>query len=163
MKHFWSILLFLGASIGLAQAENTRYDIAGKVVSNTDSSPLEMTTIRLFRYTGADSILVQGAQTDYDGLYTLRGIAAGQYKLFVSNIGYKEQVQTVQVSAKNTQDNQMTLKTIRLKEDVTALAEVEVQGHAAEMTVKGDTIEYNTSAYQVGENEGGNGNGQNEN
>lgn len=152
MKHFWSILLFLGASIGIAQAENIRYDIAGKVVSNTDGSPLEMTTIRLFRYSGADSVLVQGAQTDYDGQYTLRGIAAGQYKLFVSNIGYKEQVQTVQVSAKNTQDNQLTLKTIRIKEDVTALAEVEVQGHAAEMTVKGDTIEYNTSAYQVGKN-----------
>ena len=44
------------------------------------------------------------------------------------------------VQARNTKDNVLTMKTIRLQEDVLALQEVSVQGHAAEMTVKGDTI-----------------------
>lgn len=152
MKHFRLIIVFLWAGIGLAQAENVHYEIAGKVVSNTDGSALEMSTIRLFRYNGADSTLVQGAQTDEEGRYTLRGIAAGQYKLYISNIGYKEQALNVNMQARTAKDNTLTMKTVRLQEDVMALQEVSVQGHAAEMTVKGDTIEYNTSAYKVGEN-----------
>ncbi len=152
MKHFGLIIVFLWAGIGLAQAENVHYEIVGKVVSNTDGSALEMSTIRLFRYSGADSALVQGAQTDDEGQYTLRGIAAGQYKLYISNIGYKEQALNVNVSVRTAKDNVLTIKTVRLQEDVLALQEVSVQGHAAEMTVKGDTIEYNTSAYKVGEN-----------
>jgi hypothetical protein len=46
----------------------------------------------------------------------------------------------------------LDVPTIRLTEQVQHLAEVSVQGKAAEMTVKGDTIEYNTAAYQVSEN-----------
>ena len=36
-------------------------------------------------------------------------------------------------------------------EDVKVLEAVDVKGHAAEMTVKGDTIEYNTAAYKIQE------------
>lgn len=121
MKHFRLIIIFLWAGIGLAQAGNVHYEIAGKVVSNTDGSALEMSTIRLFRYNGADSTLVQGAQTDDEGRYTLRGIAAGQYKLYISNIGYKEQALNVNMQARTAKDNTLTMKTVRLQEDVLAL------------------------------------------
>lgn len=77
MKHFRLIIVFLWAGIGLAQAENVHYEIAGKVVSGADGSALEMSTIRLFRYNGADSTLVQGAQTDDEGRYTLRALRQG--------------------------------------------------------------------------------------
>ncbi|MGN0235574.1 MAG: outer membrane beta-barrel protein [Paludibacteraceae bacterium] len=124
-----------------------QYTVSGKVVSATDGSQLEMTTVRLFQYHGTDSTLVQGAQTDFDGEYYLTNIRNGEYKLFVSNIGYKEQVVAISVEGKD-----LSVKTIRLREDVQHLAEVQVQGHAAEMTVKGDTIEYNTAAYKVADN-----------
>lgn len=125
--------------------------LSGQVVSKTDKSPVEMATIRLFSYTqtstGRDSVLVQGAQTDMDGAFVLRGIKAGEYKLIVSSVGFTEVIKAVKMP-----DNQLDLPTIQLQEEVMHLAEVSVQGHAAEMTVKGDTIEYNTAAYQVGEN-----------
>ena len=135
-----------------AQSVTSKYTLTGKVVSSTDGSAVEMTTVRLFAYAGGDSTMVQGAQTDAAGQYLLRGIQPGQYKLLVSSIGFKEQTVAVTVSAKTAKDHTVTVKTIRLSEDVLALQEVSVQGHAAEMTVKGDTIEYNTSAYKVGEN-----------
>ncbi len=125
-------------------AQNT---VSGKVVSATDGSLLEMTTVRLFAYHNGDSTMVQGAQTDFDGEYYLTNVKNGQYKLFVSNIGFKEQVVSVTVEGKD-----VSMKTLRLREDVQHLAEVQVQGKAAEMTVKGDTIEYNTAAYKVNEN-----------
>ncbi|MBO4454050.1 MAG: outer membrane beta-barrel protein [Paludibacteraceae bacterium] len=124
-----------------------QYSISGKVVSATDGSVLEMTTIRLFRYSASDSVLVQGAQTGMDGTFLLYDIPNGQYRIYISNIGFKEQSKSVRIA-----DDDYTLPTVRLQEDVQALKEVQVQGHAAEMTVKGDTIEYNTAAYKVSEN-----------
>lgn len=124
-----------------------QHTVSGKVVSATDGAALEMSTIRLFSYQGTDSVLVQGAQSDFDGEYYLTGIRDGKYRLYVSNVGYKETSAAVNVAGRDVE-----MKPVRLREDVQALAEVEVQGHAAEMTVKGDTIEYNTAAYKVNEN-----------
>ena len=120
--------------------------LSGTILSKTDGQPVEMATVRLFAYDGADSTLVQGAQTYYDGLFILSNIKAGKYRLLVSSVGFNEYSQWVEM--KNAD---IDLPAIRLKEQVQHLAEVNVSGKAAEMTVKGDTIEYNTAAYQVSE------------
>lgn len=132
-----------------AAAANEGHTLSGLVVSATDKSPIEMATVRLFAFSHnrKDSTLVQGAQTDMDGAFVLSGIRAGSYTLYVSSVGFDEAIQAVQMP-----DEHLDLPTIRLREAVMHLAEVSVRGHAAEMTVKGDTIEYNTAAYQVGEN-----------
>ena len=124
-----------------------QHSVSGRVVSASDGSVLEMTTVRLFRYAGTDSTLVQGAQTGLDGSFALHSIANGEYRLYVSNVGFRELSRAVRIKGAD-----VALGTLRLEEDVQALQEVQVQGHAAEMTVKGDTIEYNTAAYKVGEN-----------
>ena len=143
MKKLLSLTLILALSAGI----RAQYNISGRVVSTTDGTPLEMTTVRLFTYTGSDSTMVQGAQTDTEGSFLLSNISNGDYRIFVSNVGYREQNAAVRIN-----NSDVKLKSFRLKEDVQALAEVQVQGHAAEMTVKGDTIEYNTAAYKVSEN-----------
>lgn len=140
---FTYILLTFVSSLLFAQ----QYNIVGRVVSQTDGQGIEMATVRLFSYKSKDSILVQGAQTDLDGYYALTNIKQGTYKLYISSVGYKEQSRQLTVT-----DTDLSVPVFRLKEDIQALAEVSVQGHAAEMTVKGDTLEYNTAAYQVGEN-----------
>ena len=132
-------------------AEGTGHTLSGIVLNRADKSPVEMATVRLFSYTqtsaGRDSVLVQGAQTDMDGAFILTNIRAGEYRLYISSVGFTEVSRTVKMP-----DNQLDLPAILLQEEVMHLAEVSVRGHAAEMTVKGDTIEYNTAAYQVGEN-----------
>lgn len=143
MKKLLSLTLILALSAGI----RAQYNISGRVVSTTDGTPLEMTTVRLFTYTGSDSTMVQGAQTDTEGSFLLSNISNGDYRIFISNVGYREQNAAVRIN-----NSDVKLKPFRLKEDVQALAEVQVQGHAAEMTVKGDTIEYNTAAYKVSEN-----------
>ena len=143
MRRLAYIVCLLWISINLM----AQYEISGKVVSATDGAILEMATIRLFRYAGTDSVLVQGAQTGMDGTFSLKAISNGEYTLYVSNVGFREQKQSVRINGKD-----YSAGTIRLTEDVQALKEVQVQGHAAEMTVKGDTIEYNTAAYKVSEN-----------
>lgn len=124
-----------------------QHQVHGTIVSQKDGAAVEVAAVRLFRFHGKDSTLVQGAQTDLQGEYTLTGIKNGKYSLWVSTLGYKSQKISVTVNGAD-----LKVPTVRLVEDVHVLGEVKVQGHAAEMTVKGDTIEYNTAAYKVGEN-----------
>lgn len=139
------IFLFLCLLLPMALAAQT-YTISGKVINQTTGEAIDMATIRLFSYQGADSTLVQGLQTDMQGAFRLTA-KDGQYAVVVSSVGFLPKKVKCTVAGKD-----LALRPIQLKEDVQALGEVQVQGHAAEMTVKGDTIEYNTSAYNVGEN-----------
>ena len=152
MKKF-SIILLLLSVVTAIMAQKT---LSGTILSKTDGQPVEMATVRLFVYPKLsmpappadmpDSILIQGAQTYYDGLFILSNIRPGKYKLVVSSVGYNEYSQWVEMK-----HSDLDLPAIRLVEQVQELAEVNVKGKAAEMTVKGDTIEYNTAAYQVSE------------
>lgn len=142
MRKIRIILLLLTVTTAI-MAQKT---LSGTILSKTDGGPIEMATVRLFAYNGADSTLVQGAQTYDDGLFILSNIRAGKYRLIVSSVGYNEHSQWVEMK-----QSDLDLPAIRLVEQVQELAEVSVQGRAAEMTVKGDTIEYNTAAYQVAE------------
>ena len=138
------ILIFcLCVMAATAMAQKT---LSGTILSKTDGLPVEMATVRLFAYNGADSTMVQGAQTYYDGLFILSNIQAGKYKLVITSVGYNFHSQWVEMK-----NEDLDLPPVRLTEQVQHLAEVSVQGKAAEMTVKGDTIEYNTAAYQVSE------------
>ena len=142
MKKLGIIVLLLGFAVAI-MAQKT---VSGTILSKTDGQPVEMATVRLFTYNGTDSTLVQGAQTYYDGLFILSNIREGKYRLIVSSIGYNEHSQWIEMK-----NSDIDIPAIRLVEQVQELAEVSVQGKAAEMTVKGDTIEYNTAAYQVSE------------
>ena len=142
MKKFTLILtLFVMALTALAQKS-----LSGSIVSKTDGQPVELATIRLFAYQGADSTLIQGTQTYYDGEFVLNNVLPGKYRLLISSVGYNEHSQWIEMK-----NSDIDLSIIRLSEQVQHLAEVNIQGRAAEMTVKGDTIEYNTAAYQVSE------------
>ena len=143
MKRILSFMLLLMVTTAI-MAQHT---LSGTILSKTDNTPIDMATVRLFTHHGTDSTLVQGAQTYQDGLFILNNVRAGKYRLIVSSVGFNEHSQWVEIKNAN-----LDVPTIRLTEQVQHLAEVSVQGKAAEMTVKGDTIEYNTAAYQVSEN-----------
>lgn len=89
--------LFVVAATAMAQKT-----LSGTILSKTDGQPVEMATVRLFAFPklnmpapppGApgmpapadmpDSIMVQGAQTYYDGLFILSNIRPGKYKLVI--------------------------------------------------------------------------------
>ena len=140
-------LILLSSLLVGALSLMAQHTVRGTVVNRKDGSAIEVAAVRLFHYSGKDSTLVQGAQTDLQGVYTLTNIKNGTYRLWVSTLGYKPQRIAVTV-----QGSDVSLSPIKLEEDIHVLGEVKVQGHAAEMTVKGDTIEFNTAAYKLGEN-----------
>lgn len=142
------LLTLIGLLLAILPVAAQSHTIQGRVVNQDNGELLEMTTIRLFSYTpdGKDSTLVHGVQTDMNGAFFLKA-PDGKYSLIVSNVGYFSKKVPVHVAGKD-----VNLKSIALKEDVQTLGEVQVRGTAAEMTVRGDTLEYNAAAYKVNEN-----------
>ncbi len=130
---FSSLLMFAQRSI-----QSTVFD-------SKNGLALEMATVRLLKT--ADSTLVQGAQTDVKGSFTLSKIKPGNYVLIVSTIGYNDYRQAIKM-----ENRDIILKNIQLAENVKALNEVEVKGTAAQMVVKGDTLEYNATAFKTPDN-----------
>ena len=107
--------------------------------------PIELGAVRLLRAT--DSAFVQGSQTDLKGNLLLNKVKPGKYILIVSMVGYENYRLNVTMGQKD-----IVLKNIQLKEDAHMLREVEVKGTAAQMVVKGDTTEFNATAFKTAQN-----------
>lgn len=143
MKHLLSLFFISCLALGISAQTHT---IQGRVVNQDNGELLEMAAVQLFTYSGKDSTMVTGCQTDQNGAFFLKA-QPGKYALFISTLGYFSKKVPCTVS-----DHDVNLKSIALKEDVQVLGEVQVRGTAAEMVVRGDTLEYNAAAYKVNEN-----------
>lgn len=121
------------------------YTLTGRVADSNTGESLIMVAVQL--YALPDSSFVTGAQTDDNGLFTLPKLSQGKYIIRLSTLGYNTLEKNVSLDGKD-----LNVGTLRLKEQVQELSAVHVTGKAAEMTVKGDTLEYNTAAYQLNEN-----------
>ena len=142
-----NLLTFI--TLCLSVSLSAQYIVTGQVRHATTGEAVELATVCIYR----DSTLIQGTQADLEGNYYFQRVDEGRYTLRVSAVGFDEGVVPFEVNAQRTNEARvLTLAPVSLQESVEALGEVKVKGQAAEMVVKGDTIEYNTTAYKVGEN-----------
>ncbi|MEI7503862.1 MAG: carboxypeptidase-like regulatory domain-containing protein, partial [Paludibacter sp.] len=122
-----------------------QHSIQSNVFDSKNGQPIEMATIRLLN--PSDSALVQGCRADINGNFILTKIKTGNYILSITSIGYLDYLQKIIVVNKD-----IILKNIQLKENAQLLGEVKVTGTAAQMVVKGDTMEYNATAFKTTQN-----------
>ena len=122
-----------------------QHSIQSTVFDSGNGMAIEMATIRLLNQ--KDSTLVQGTQTDMKGGFVLPKVKTGNYILVVGSVGYFEQKKNISVASRD-----LILKSIQLVENVKLLKELEVKGTAAQLVVKGDTVEYNAAAFKTTEN-----------
>lgn len=142
MKQFLLIITTILFTCLSAFAERS---IQAMVFDGKNGLPIEMGMVRLLHL--PDSTLVQGTQTDFKGNFMLSKVKPGSYTVFISLVGYINYYQNVTVGQKD-----VILKNIQLKENSHLLGEVEVKGTAAQMVVKGDTMEYNATAFKTNQN-----------
>lgn len=140
MKQLFFLVFVFFSVTAMAQ-----HSIQSTVFDSKNGIPIEMGTVRLLR--AADSALVQGCQTDLKGGFTLPKVRPGNYILHISNVGYVDYKRQISMENKD-----LILKAIQLEENVQLLKEVQVTGTAAQMVVKGDTMEYNATAFKTAEN-----------
>ncbi|HET9572001.1 MAG TPA: TonB-dependent receptor [Bacteroidales bacterium] len=141
MKKTTTLLLLIFLSIS-AFAQKS---VQGKVQDKKDEGSIESATIRLLN--AKDSSLIQGCFTDSKGEFSLSRIKNGNYIIEVRFLGYTNATRSFSVMDKN-----VLLKPIYLSESQKNLKEVVVSGMAAQMAVKGDTIEYNPAAFKLADN-----------
>ncbi|MEI8085915.1 MAG: TonB-dependent receptor, partial [Paludibacter sp.] len=142
MKQFSLSIAF---SLLISFSTFAQHSIQSNVFDSKNGQPIEMATIRLLN--PADSSLVQGCRADINGNFVLNKINTGNYILSVTSIGYLDYLQKIIVANKD-----IILKNIQLKENAQLLGEVKVTGTAAQMVVKGDTMEYNATAFKTTQN-----------
>ncbi len=133
-----AVLFFVGNLFSQGSIQSFIFD-------SKNGMPIEMATVRLLRQ--SDSSLVQGVQTDIKGSFSLSKVKPGDYVLVLSNVGYDPQKLNIQM-----RDRDMILRNIQLVENVHALKDLDVKGTAAQLVVKGDTLEYNATAFKTEEN-----------
>lgn len=139
------ILLLLTLFISLSISTFAQHSIQSTVFDSKNGLPIEIGNVRLLRT--SDSTLVTGCQTDVKGNFQITKVLPGNYTLVISFLGYLDYRKNLIMDNKN-----LILKNIQLNENAQMLGEVEVNGTQAQMTVKGDTLEYNATAFKTAEN-----------
>jgi len=136
-QSFFLFLLFIFSSTLFSQ-----HSVQSNVFDQKNGLALEFADVRLIHF--PDSVIAQATQTDNKGSFIFYKVPVGNYQIVVSMLGYERYNQNFVVDSKN-----VILKNIHLWENAKMLKEVEVKGTAAQMTVKGDTLEYNATAFKT--------------
>ena len=151
MKRF----LLLGLLIGISsiasfaqsrgQQNRNRVTVTGSVFDKGDGSAIIQGTVQLL--TLPDSTMAVGNVTNNNGYFSL-STRPGKYVLKVSYVGYISYLKEVQLTASKPTLN---VGKIQLSTDAIMLKEAVVVAEAPQVTVAGDTLGYNTSAYRTSE------------
>src|SRR5690554_1121737 len=134
----------MASAQGQAQAQANR-SISGKLVDQVTEEPVPLANVRVLQQ--SDSTFVTGKASENDGAFTIP-VRSGEYIVHISFIGYHDIYQDVEV---NSSLPQARLGNVEMIQDNILLSETVVTAKAPEISVRGDTLEYNADSYNVTE------------
>ncbi|MEP6700790.1 MAG: carboxypeptidase regulatory-like domain-containing protein, partial [Bacteroidota bacterium] len=142
MKKLFTLSVLI-LSLFTASAQKADGTIKGKLVDTTTNQPIIDATISVLN--AKDSSLATFTLSNKQGVFEVKGLAAGDYRVIVSSKGYIEYKKTVSVSsAEKIIDlgNLIILKDYKSLEGVTVISESPIQ-------VKNDTVQFNASGFKT--------------
>ena len=145
---FFVMLMTIGTTFLFAQSRGQgrgRVTVSGTVIDKEDNSSIMQATVQLLSL--PDSAMVVGNVTDNNGHFSLTA-RPGKYVLKVSFVGYLAYEKQYQLTASKPTLN---VGKITLSSDAIMLSEAVITAEAPQVTVSGDTLGYNTSAYRTPE------------
>lgn len=145
MKRLVFLALLMGLCSAISFAQNRRVSVAGTVLDGGDNSPVVQATVQLLSL--PDSAMVVGDVTNVNGYFKLSA-RPGKYVLKVSFVGYLSYMKQLQLSSSKPE---MSVGKISLASDAIMLKEAVITAEAPQVTVSGDTLGYNASAYRTSE------------
>lgn len=140
MKKFLTLLIMILPALAYAQNRT----VSGYVSDKSTKEGIIQATVQLLT---TDSAFVKGAISDMDGNFSIDIPQNGKYVLKITSIGYKPFTKLLSLS----DNNNMDIGNIAMEADAIMLEGTIVEGHAARVVVKKDTMQYNASAYRVPE------------
>ena len=112
--------------------------ITGSIIDSTQAKAVEFASIAL--YNTSTGKAVDGTVADEKGKFTLSKLAAGDYRILISFVGFRDK--TIE-KLTLTNGQSLDLGTIKLASSVKTLSEVTVVGQAALIEEKVDRLVYN--------------------
>ncbi|MDR1809865.1 MAG: outer membrane beta-barrel protein [Prevotella sp.] len=140
MKHYLLFTALSLCSLSLS-AQVQQSLISGSVTDKAAQTPVEQASVRFL--TAKDSTFVNGTLTNSSGKFSIR-LKQGRYIAHISYLGYTDVYVNI-----NANKEQTAMGNIELSEDGIMLKEAVVTAKVAEITIKGDTVEYNADSYKV--------------
>lgn len=132
------ILLVFFSHFAFAQSHSLR----GKLIDGKDKSELISANVVVFSV--SDTTQKFGTQTDLEGRFTIANMKSGQYVLTVSYIGYVPFQKNIDIAYAD-----VDLGTLLLTPNTTVLKDVKIEATVLRAQQKGDTTEYNASAFKT--------------
>ena len=146
MKRFLWFFWLIGISSVCVMAQTRgRVTVSGTVIDKEDNSPVMQATVQLLSL--PDSTMAVGNVTNNHGHFSLEA-RPGKYVLKVSFVGYTPYLKDVQLTSSKATLN---MGKIALGTDAVLLSEAVVTAEAPPVTVAGDTLGFNASAYRTPE------------
>lgn len=142
MKHFYFLLLCLGAFISATAQKNGM--VVGKLVDTAINKPIAGATVTVLDK--KDSSLVSFTMTGNDGSFEIKGLAEGAYRLLITHINYHNNNKLFTITAA---DKNAALGNVAMNDLTKTMAEVEVTAEAPPVTLLNDTIQYNAGSFKV--------------
>ena len=140
MKALLYSLALLSFLFGATSLFAQTYSVQGRVVSETDQSPLAGAKITLSRL--PDSVR-SGAITNANGAFLIQNLPAGKYALRVTYIGYRDYVWRFELK------ESVNLGVIAMKESGAVSDEIVVEERLPTAVQQGDTIQFNARAFKT--------------
>ncbi|SEW10829.1 Outer membrane receptor proteins, mostly Fe transport [Chitinophaga sp. YR573] len=145
MKRITLITAFLFLFVLITKAQQGQ--IKGLLTDSTATNPLADATVALLY--GSDSSLAATVFTDKKGAFSIPGVAMGNYRVYITYLGYKPIFKSITVSpAKPVVD----MGNVQLKGKGITLNEVEIVQEVPPVVVKIDTLEFNAGSFKTREN-----------
>ena len=146
MKRLVFLVLWMGIGLAALSAQTRgQVTVSGTVLDKEDNSPVMQATVQLLSL--PDSTMAVGNVTNNSGRFSV-SVKPGKYVLKVSFVGYQNYMKQYQLSASKPNVN---AGKILLVSDAIMLKEAVVTAEAPQVTVSGDTLGYNASAYRTPE------------
>ena len=143
MKRF---VLFIGLLlIGVSIFAQNNGRITGKIVDQETKEPVAQANVRILHQ--KDSLYLTGVASDQEGNFAI-SVPYGNYIIHVTYVGHHDLFRNVTISNTNRTAN---LGSVELGTDNILLDAAVVTAKAAEIVVRGDTVEYNADSYKVTE------------
>ncbi|MDR1764135.1 MAG: outer membrane beta-barrel protein [Dysgonamonadaceae bacterium] len=144
IRHSLFTILLFWSALAIGQKNLT---ISGTVIEEDTREPAVSASVELL--TPKDSVYIKGDVAGTTGRFRITELSAGSYILKITYLGYMPYFKNVTLRSDQAA---MNLGQITVKPDAILLKEAVVEGKVPEVTVRGDTIEYDAKSYKTPEN-----------
>lgn len=131
-----SLILIIVLSGGARIDAQEKHSVTGKLIEINSNQNVAFASVALIK--ASDSAPVSGTITDENGVFTISQAPTGNYRLFISAIGYKPVTQNINIINTGTVD----VGTIVLQDTVILLKETVVIGERIKAKTETDKIIY---------------------